>query len=164
MGCVQLKIRPRITLEYDLGNIPSSESSPTSVSATPPKTPETSPTANPLLQKNVSDFVKFRRAAHQCYFCGSNYGLLCRPFTCRCNFYGHYECFKKWIEENNFRCSICKNPFYDQIVKRRGDRGYKKALCMSVLEESVRVSVLREELLFLIKKDFPEKDNCDERN
>ena len=72
MGCVQLKIRPRITLEYDLGNIPSSESSPTSVSATPPKTPETSPTGNPLLQKNVSDFVKFRRAAHQCYFCGSS--------------------------------------------------------------------------------------------
>ena len=35
---------------------------------------------------------------------------------------------------------------------------------MSVLEESVRVSVLREELLFLIKKDFPEKDNCDVEN
>ena len=154
MGCVQLRVRPSIAIDYDLGNIPSSqESTPTSSTSLETPTNTVRPKKNPLLSPEMSDFVKFRRNAQACYFCNSNYGLLCKPFTCACNFWGHYDCFKKWIAEENFFCSICKRPYHRESVKRYGDKLYKKALCMSVLEDAVRMSVAREECLFLLKQN-----------
>jgi len=153
MGCVQLRIRPHLSIDYDLGNLPSSqESSPTSINSLETLSNADSPKCNPMMTPAMSNFIKFRRNAQACYFCNSNYGLLCKPFTCDCDFWGHFECFKKWIAEENFFCSICKKAYYRETVKRYGDKQFKKALCVSVLEEAVKMAVARQECLFLLKQ------------
>ena len=144
MGCVQLRVRP--IFDYDLGYERSPESSPTNFN-----TKDNSAT-NPLNMTVVSNFVKFRRNGMECYFCNSNFGLLLRPFTCRCNYFGHYECFKQWIKLQNYKCSICQADYYPQI-NNRGTlyKCEKEQMCISSLRKCVTQELLRQECLLLIK-------------
>lgn len=144
MGCVQLRVRP--IFEYDLGYERSPEGSPTNSNMM------TDSTKNPLNMTAVSNFVKFRRNGMECYFCNSNFGLLLRPFTCRCNYFGHYDCFKQWIKLQNYKCSICQADYYPQRNNYGTLYKYEKEqMCISSLRKCFTQELLRQECLLLIK-------------
>ena len=146
MGCAIFRqISPlRIALQHDTGYLPSNENSPVQRLANEHQ--KTSPVNNPM--SAISAFVKFKRNGYKCYFCLSNEGLLLKPFTCNCdNFFGHYECFKEWIDNNRFKCNICNNKYYYHNEKNRYDYAFRRVLCMSSLNKSMEFALYRWECM-----------------
>jgi len=152
MGCLIVReVSPiRIVLNHDTGYLRSAENSPQNLQQLSNQTEKTSPVHNPL--SDISNFVKYKRNGYKCYFCLSNEGLLIKPFTCNCdNFFGHYDCFKEWINNNRFKCNICNNKYYYQEnEKTRYDYGLRRVLCISSLNKSLEFALQRWQCMFEI--------------
>lgn len=144
MGCVQLRFdrRRRIVVDFDLGNIPSSDDD-----FTPVNTP------SPVKSKANKEaaFLKFQRNSMRCYFCNNNEGLLIRMFSCECMFFGHEECFVKWINRNKFNCSICKQNYYNGNVR---SVNVKRAMSYDMLEMSKIYALRKYKINFLLNKQL----------
>ena len=157
MGCAQVtfsRTPPRIRI--DLGNVTSSDDDYTPVSTPSPKPPFV---LTSTLDREAN-FLKYKLNAMHCYFCNSNEGLLIRMITCNCRFFGHEECFRKWINAHNYRCSVCKQRFYNTS---KHVPTLWKGLSLDTLQMSKRTAVVRYKTIFLLNRyhnNKKERDEC----
>jgi len=148
MGCAQVTLRlrpPRI--QVDLGNLPSSEDDFTPLSTPSPKPPPPPPPEVISTVNKEAGFLKFKTNAMRCYFCNSNAGLLIRMVTCDCMFFGHEKCYRRWIQLNHFKCTICMQPYHQSC---KSSLYLRKAMSLDTLEISKLTAVKRYKVMFLL--------------